>query len=257
MPLDADYRAAMRALVRGISPSFADALSANPSSIDVERARVQHAAYVAALRQAGVTVTELPPLDAHPDGCFVEDCAVIAGGRALLTRPGAPSRQGEVDTVAEALAAWLPLERTTAPATLDGGDVLRVGKTFYVGRTARTNAAGAARLAEVFADHRVVEVPVGDVLHLKCVCTPMDDRRMVLAEGTIDPGIFRGVEVVLVPHEESYAANVLVVNGHALIASGFPATARALAAAGLHVVPLETTEIRKADGSLTCMSLLM
>lgn len=253
---------ATRAVTRGISSTFQQATVMAPSAvpIDVERARRQHAAYVQALRTAGVAVTELPPLHAFPDGCFVEDCALVADGVALLTRPGAPSRQGEEASVGALLESFLRVERTEGPATLDGGDCLRLGKTWFVGRTPRTNAAGAARVAQVFEPlgFRVVEVPVREVLHLKCVCSALDDRRVLLASGSaVDRAVFDGFEVLELPNAESYAANVLSVNGFVVMAEGFPETAKVVAAAGFEVIALDVSEIRKADGSLTCLSILV
>jgi len=252
---------ATRAITRGISSTFHQATVQVPSevAIDVALARRQHAAYVHALQSAGVEVTELPPLDAHADCCFVEDCALVAGGVALITRPGALSRVGEEVAVGAALARWLRVETMSAPATLDGGDCMRLGKTWFVGRTPRTNAAGAARVAEVFEPlgYRVVEVPVRDVLHLKCVCSPLDDERLVLTSGTIPPEAFHGFHVLEVPRHELYASNVLSANDTVVMAEGFPETRRIVAAAGFRVLALDVSEIRKADGSLTCMSVLV
>lgn len=250
---------ATRAITRGISDSFADAVVKAPSAepIDVVRARAQHAAYVRALAGAGVEVLELPPAHPFPDACFVEDCALVASGVALITRPGAPSRQGEEIAVAGALERFVRIETTAAPATLDGGDCLRMGKTWFVGRTPRTNARGAARVAEAFGPlgYRVVEVPVHDVLHLKCVCSPLDDQRVLVAKGALDPEVFAGFHVLEIPAHESYAANVLSVNGHVVMADGFPETRRIVERAGFTVIALDVSELRKADGSLTCCSI--
>ncbi|MCC6993956.1 MAG: hypothetical protein IT370_04945 [Deltaproteobacteria bacterium] len=252
----------MRALVREIAGSFADAVTAvRPDPpIDVARARQQHAAYVAGLEWLGATVTMLEADERFPDGCFVEDCAVIAGGVALLTRPGAPSRQGEVAVAAAALQRLLECVAMAAPATLDGGDCLRIGRRIFVGRSARSNAAGAARLAEVFGPlgYRVTEValPAG-VLHLKCVCSPLGDGRVLVADGVLAPGSLGDVALVTVPPDEAYAANCVAVGGRALMAAGYPRARAAVEAAGLEVRTLEVSETRKADGALTCMSLLL
>lgn len=231
--------------------------SAEP--IDVELARIQHEQYVAALRSTGVEVTVLPPLDAHPDACFVEDCALVAGGTALITRSGAPSRIGEADSIADVLARTHRVERTVAPATLDGGDCLRVGRTWFIGRSARTNADGVRRVREVFGaiGYSVVEVPVREFLHLKCVASPIDEHAVLVAEGTVDLGLFGGVELVTIPRAEAYAANALVVNGTAIVAAGFPHARAALERRGLRIIELALSEIAKADGSLTCMSILL
>ena len=252
---------ATTALVRGISATFRDAIVRHElaSPIDVDLARRQHAQYVAALREAGLAVTELPPLDAHPDACFVEDCALVAGDAALITRSGAPTRMGEADSIARALAATHRVARTPAPATIDGGDCLRVGKTWFIGRSARTNAEGAQRVREVFGPlgFSVVEVPVRDFLHLKCVASRIDDGVLLLAEDTLDTALFGGIEIVSIPRAEAYAANAVVVNGTAIIAAGYPSARAVLERRGLRIAELALSEIAKADGSLTCMSILL
>jgi dimethylargininase len=251
------------ALVRGVPASFDRALAAHRPDppIDVDRARRQHDAYAAALEALGVTVERLPADDALPDSCFVEDVAVAAGGVALITRPGASSRRGEVDAVAAALARHARrerlerLERMEAPATLDGGDCLRVGRRFYVGVSRRTSLEGIARLARAFPDHEVipVEVPAG-VLHLMSVCSPLPGGRVLLAEGTLDPARLPGAEVVLVPRAEAHAANAVAIGDGVLAAAGAPRCREVLAALGLRVIEVDTSELRKADGALTCLS---
>lgn len=246
----------MRALLRGIPDSFPRALAAHApaSPIDVALARAQHRAYRAALEAMGLEVTVLPADEALPDCCFIEDTAVVAGGAALITRPGAPSRRNET-AATEAALAGLRLRKMEAPATLDGGDVMRVGKTFFVGRSARTNADGFAALAAAFPDHRVqaVELPPG-VLHLKCVCSPLGDGRVLLAERTVE---LPGVEVVPIPWEERDAANVVSVGRHAVAPAEFPRALEVLSRAGFTVHPVPTTEVRKADGALTCQSIVI
>src|SRR3954471_2764787 len=140
------------AVVRGVSERFAQALMRDAVALDAERARRQHEDYCRALKALGFELVTLAPLEAHPDCCFVEDTAIVADSVALVTHPGAPSRRGEVDTIAAALAPYLRLERMQAPATLDGGDCLRVGSRWYIGRSERTNAQGIARAREVFGD---------------------------------------------------------------------------------------------------------
>ena len=252
---------ATAALVRGISATFRDALVMHgaASPIDVELARSQHARYVAALREAGLAIIELPPLDHHPDACFVEDCALVAGDIALITRSAAPSRAGEADSIAEALAATHRVARTHAPATIDGGDCLRIGRTWFIGRSARTNAEGAQRVREVFGPlgDTVIEVPVHGFLHLKCVASRIDECTALVAEGSVDLGLFGDVETVTIPRAESYAANAVVVNGTAIVAAGYPHARVALERRGLRIVELALGEIAKADGSLTCMSILL
>jgi len=246
-----------RALVRAVPDSFGAALTmaAKPRPLDPERARAQHAAYVAALRGLGVAVRALPADEACPDCCFIEDTAVVAGDTALLTRPGAASRRGEGEAVAAALADTHRVVRMSGPATLDGGDVLRSGDTLWVGRSGRTDAGGHFAVSLAFPGLRVVPVDVPGALHLQCVATALGPDAVLLAEGTVDPAVFAGREVVLIPQEEAYAANVVALGGAVLVAAGYPATARALAARGLAVVALDMSEFAAADGSLTCLSL--
>jgi len=212
----------MRALVRDIPATFAQALCAQapPSPIDVELARLQHAAYVDALAAAGASVQRLPADDAHADCCFVEDRAVIVDDVALITQPGAPSRRGETAAVAAALAPHVEIARMTGNATLDGGDVMRVGDTIYVGQSGRTNAAGIARLTEVFSRMRIVTVWLpANVLHLKCVVSPLGEDTVLLADESIAPTAF-DANVVRVPVAETYAANAVAVGRHVVVAGG-------------------------------------
>lgn len=258
----ARYGRAVLAITRPMSDRFVDALAAVPPDppIDPALARHQHAAYRAALAALGARVVTLPPDDAHPDACFVEDTAVVIDDLALVTRPGAPSRRGEGAAIAAALAPLVELATMEAPATLDGGDCLRLGRTLFVGRSARTNAAGIARAAQVFAPRgvRVVAVDLPPaVLHLKCVCARLGDDRVLLADGTIDPAVFAGVGIVRVPATEAYAANAVAIGAGVVCADGFPATRAALERAGFAVHAVPTTEVRKADGSLTCLSILV
>jgi dimethylargininase len=251
----------MDALTRTVAARFTDALcAATPDvPIDLALARAQHAAYCQALADAGAAVTTLPAADALPDSCFVEDTAVVAGGVALITRPGAPSRRAEPAAIAEVLGARFELAYVEEPATLDGGDCMRVGTTIYVGRSARTNSAGIARLAQVFEPRgfRVVAIDLApSVLHLKCVCAPLGDDRITLAEGSLPREHFAGLGIVDVPAAESYAANVVAIGGRVLASAGYPRTHEALARAGFLVHVLDTSEFRKADGALTCLSIL-
>lgn len=249
------------AIVREVPASLPRALTHRPPDppIDVARARAQHAAYVDALVAIGLEILRIPADDDHPDCTFVEDVAVVAGGRALVTRPGAPSRRGESPPVAMALAeqAGLELRHMEAPATLDGGDVLRLGDVFYVGVSARSNADGAARLGEAFGARVVrVALPPG-VLHLKSVCSPLAADVVLVAEGTIPPETFAGARAVVVPRGEVPGANAVVSGRAAIIAGGFPRTRELVEAAGFRTVPVDNSELRKADGALTCLSILV
>jgi dimethylargininase len=245
----------IRAITRAVPASFSRALAMTPTTIDVALAREQHAAYRAALVACGAEVEVVEADEACPDCCFVEDTAVIVGTRALVTRPGAPSRRAETPAIAAALRAHVELVEMTEPATLDGGDCMRVGDTIYVGRSARTNEAGIARLADVFGKVIAIDMPPG-VLHLKCVCSPLDDERILLADESIPAACF-AAEVVRIPVAETYAANAVAIGRHVIVADGFPRTHDAIARAGFVPHPVPTSEVRKADGSLTCQSLIV
>jgi dimethylargininase len=250
----------VKAIVREIPDSFASAISAAPRAhpIDVALARKQPAAYCEELEVIGVAVTRLPADERFPDCVFVEDTAVVAGDVALITRPGADARRGETEAVAAELARHVGLARVAAPATVDGGDCMRLGDTLYIGRSARTNAAGIARVTEVFArrgiDVVALDLPPG-VLHLKCVVSPLADGRVLLADGTLPPELFDG-KVVSVPADESYAANCVCIADHVILAAEYPRARDAVSAAGFRVHLVPTSEVRKADGSLTCQSIV-
>ena len=251
----------MRAICREVPETFDRAVVQSPSHEPIQApvAQEQHRAYVRALEGLGLQVEVLPADPRFPDSCFVEDCAVVAEGVGLVARLGADSRRGEEPAIAAALAPHARLETMSAPATLDGGDCLRLGKRWYVGRSQRTNAAGVARLRSVFAPlgFEVIEVRLHGVLHLKCVCSRLDDETMLLADGSIPPEFFRDVRILRVPADEAYAANCLSVRGTVLMPAGFPATRRVVEATGFRVVELDHSEIRKADGAMTCLSIVV
>lgn len=252
----------MIGIVRQVPSSFASALCAElpAEPIDVERARAQHADYVSGLRWLGVDdIVELPADDAMPDCCFVEDTAVVAHGIALIARPGAPSRRAETAAVRAALASRVDVHDMAGPATLDGGDCLLLGDRLYIGRSGRTNADGIARAREVFArvGVSVIEVAVTGALHLKSVCSPLGDDTIVTARGTLPPDAFAGVRVLEITRSDCAAANLVAHGSRALVAAGHPAAADQIAAAGWEIRAIDTSEMRKADGALTCLSVLV
>jgi dimethylargininase len=259
MALAAD--APRAALVRPPSDAFALAISSSGAAIDPERARAQHAAYRAALADL-VEVVALPADEELPDACFVDDCAVVFGGQALLTRPGAPSRAAEPERLAETLAGLVDqLHRMTAPATLDGGDVLRLGRTLVAGRSERTTLAGIGQLTRFVeaAGGRVevAAVPAG-ILHLQSAVTALADDAVVGAAELREQPALRGVaSKLVVPPEEAAAANLLAVGTTAILPAGCPRTAAAVAALGFEVREVDLGEFHKADGGATCLSLLV
>jgi dimethylargininase len=228
--------------------------------IDVMVARVEHARYEEALREAGVDVRRLPPLDHDPDSVFVEDTAVVLDEAAVLTRPGADSRRGEVDTVRTALAPHRPLLTIEAPATLDGGDVLVLERDIFVGLTSRTSAEGVAQLAELLAphDYRVRGVGISGCLHLKSAASRSGPRTVLVNPEWIDAATFTGWNVINVDPHEPHAANVLWLGAVTIIPDGHPRTRKRLTrSAGAELVPVPAGELAKAESGVTCCSLLL
>lgn len=251
------FEAPIHALVRGVPDAYVHCLRPESAAPDVALAREQHARYVAALVDAGVEVVRLDADEAHPDCCFVEDTAVILGGRGLLTRPGAPSRRGECPAIAAALAARCDLQAMREPAVLDGGDVLRAGSLLFVGLSGRTDEAGARELAGVAARDglEVRTVPVVGGLHLKSAVTLVDAGTLVLHAGALDAAPFLAAGLNVLRVDEPAGGNVLALGRRVLVSAAAPATGRLLAARGLDVVMVDVSEFHKGDGALTCLSL--
>ncbi len=226
--------------------------------IDLELARRQHAAYCAALRAAGAEVVTLPADNGLPDSVFVEDAAVIFDEVAVLTTLGAASRRAESAALEPELAGRRPVARIQPPATLEGGDVLRIGRTVYVGQSARTNALGIDALSALIGPHgyRVVPVPVTGCLHLKTACTALDNDTLLANRGWLDLRPFGAMRVLPVAASEPWAANVLRLGGQCLMSAASPATMRQVEALGFHVCPVDISEFAKAEGGLTCLSLI-
>lgn len=226
--------------------------------IDIPRARSQHAAYVATLTDLGAKVVVLPPEPDLPDAVFVEDAAVVLDELAVITNPGAPSRRAEVDSVAHALAGYRPLVRMSSPSTLDGGDVMVIGRSVYVGRSTRTNAEGISWLATCLEpyDYEVIPVGVAHCLHLKSACSYLG-RRVVLANPRwVDVGSLRHRDVLEVAASEPRAANAFRVGSTLVMAGGFPATRAAVEARGFRVRTVELSELQKAEAGGSCLSLV-
>ncbi len=245
------------AIVRPPGPAYAACLRAQPVPIDVGLAIHEHAGYAAALRDAGVHVEVLSELPGAPDAMFVEDTAVVLDSCALLTHPGAPSRRVEVASIHRALAGRRTLHTMLAPATLDGGDVLRIGRRLFVGLSQRTNRAGLGHLAAVAATDglEVIAVTMAGGLHLKSVCSLAGPETLLVHGAGIDRAAFAGhsLEVVEVP--EAAGANVLAFGDRVLVSAAAPRTAALLEARGLRTVPLALSQIQAGDGALSCLSL--
>lgn len=246
------------AITRVPGPDYPLGLTTSSAAApDMELTLAQHGAYVGCLNALGLEVTVLPAAPGFPDACFVEDTAVVVREVAVITRPGAPSRMGETGFIEGALATHRPLARIEAPGTLDGGDILQVGRRFFIGVSDRTNAEGARQLAAILAAHgyesAIIEVAAG--LHLKSSLNYVGaDTMLVTADFAGHPAI-EGFRQIVCPAGEEYAANTLLVNGTLIMPAGYPRTRESLAALGMPIVQLDTSEYRKMDGGLTCLSL--
>jgi dimethylargininase len=231
--------------------------------IDLARASSQHEAYRRALAQAGADVRVLEVNADHPDAVFIEDAAIVLDEIAVITSMGAESRRDEPRAVAAALAPLRRVVHIDAPATIEGGDVVRAGKTLLVGRTARTNDAGIAALRAIIApyDYAVVAVEVRDCLHLKTACTALPDGALLVnrrwAPELPELRELRGFELVPVAPEEPHAANVVAVEGDAIMSSAYPRTAALVAKHARNVLAVDLSEFAKGDGCATCLSLLV
>ncbi len=249
-------RTRLHALVRPPGDSFASAISSTGARIDPALARLQHRQYCQALREAGVQVEVLPPDERYPDSCFMQDPALVIRGTAIVARPGAATRRGEEQLVAPLLRQRFPAVDITPPATLEGGDVLVLADRVYVGRSDRTNAEGIRQLAAVLHPLPVDEIPVSGLLHLLSGVTYLGRSTVLTVRALAARPEFGGLTVLVVPDEEAYACNTLALGDCVIVPEGYPATAAILAAHGFRVFPVPVGEFAKADGGVTCLSLV-
>jgi len=247
-----------QALVRKPGHNFGQGLTtANLGLPDFDLILNQHEAYVGALRSIGLEVIVLEAEPDYPDAYFVEDTAVVTPEVAVITNPGAPSRRGEEKTIEPVLARFRKTIRIKPPGTVDGGDVLMAENHFFVGLSERTNPEGARQLGGILDGHghTWTTVPVGAGLHLKSSVNYLSERTLVLTEALAKHEAFRGFKKFILEPGEEYAANTLWLNDHLIMPAGFPGARKKLETLGLPIIELDTSEVRKMDGSLTCLSL--
>ena len=248
------------AVTRAVSPTLADCeLTHRPRDpIDIAAATTQHTYYEETLRSLGATVVRAPPEPTLPDAVFVEDAALVLDEAAVLTRPGAATRRPEVESIANVLSAYRPLVRIQAPGTLDGGDVLRVGRRLYVGLSSRTNRAGVAQLETLVNawDYEVIPQPVTGCLHLKSAVTRVGEQMLLINPRSVRAECLTAMEMIAVAPAEPDAGNALWVGGAVIYPTHYPQTRERLERAGVHVLLVPSTELAKAEGGVTCCSLL-
>ena len=249
------------AIVRIPSPNISEGLA----TVDLGKpvyaeALKQHAGYIAALEACGVDVSVLEADLVYPDACFVEDTAILAERLAVITNPGAPSRKGEQHAVEHALRDYYHGEQivhVTAPGTLEGGDVMRIGDHFFIGLSARTNEDGASQLIYLLKKHGYTGsmVTLYDMLHPKSGVAHLKDNLLLAAGEFIGHSAFAQYTTIPISMEDAYAANCINVNGTILIPAGYPAVKEKIEENGLSTFEVEVSEFRKIDGGLSCLSL--
>lgn len=248
------------ALVREIPDSFEQAIvSDTEATLDVTTARDQHASYLHHLEKAGHEVVVIPADSAYPDCLFIEDAAVVLGGLGVVTRPGAPSRRGEVDAVADVLGRWFPLVPIEAPGTLDGGDVIVLPGRVLVGRSKRTDSQGIAALSSIAAEAGLATtvVPVHEGLHLKSAVLPIDGETMVVTRGAVDESALAGFRLLHEDERERFRFSALpLVDETIMVTANAPRTSEEIQRLGFEIVPVDISVVQAADGGLTCMSIL-
>lgn len=246
------------AITRRPGANFADGITTRTGSIpDIALAQRQHEIYCRILREVGIEVLELPPALEFPDGCFVEDTAVITPELAVISRPGATSRRGETREIRSILGEIRPTAEIRSPGTLDGGDVLIAHREVFIGLSGRTNTEGARQLAELLAPmgYRAKTISVPEGLHLKSSVTQVDENTLLLTDNLSRHPAFRDFRRWVAAPGETCACNCLWINDHLLVPDGFPETRRRLDRLGSPVIAIDSSEFRKMDGGLTCLSL--
>jgi dimethylargininase len=243
------------AITRAVSPKIAQCelsyLARQP--IDAARAAAQHDLYERRLAALGCTLLHAADAPEMPDAVFVEDAAVVLDEVAIITRPGAASRRGETASIAQVLEKYRRLRHIEPPATIDGGDVLRIGEKLYVGLSERTNEDAIAQLR----DFDAVPIRFRDCLHLKSAVTQVDDATLLLNPQWVDPAQFRGFDSIAVDPREPFGANALRIDDTILYSASYPRTRRRLESRGFHVDVVDVSELEKAEAGVTCCSLIL
>jgi dimethylargininase len=248
------------AITRQVSSSINDCeLSFHARQpIDVPKAIAQHKAYEDCLAGLGVRIVSLPAEPELPDAVFVEDPAVVVDEVAIIANMGAASRRPEASSLAKALALYRPIKFLTEPATLDGGDVMRIGRSVFVGLSQRTNREGIAQLSDLLRvyGYQVEPVEVRGCLHLKSACSYIGSDTVLANRSLIDAERLRGFELLDVPDEEPAAANALLVQDVVMIPASFPRTRALLEQRGFRVQTVDLSELQKAEAGVTCTSII-
>jgi dimethylargininase len=250
----------LTAITRAVSPALANCelsfISRAP--IDLRKARQQHGGYEQLLEKLGARVVSLPAEPDLPDSMFVEDPAIVLDELAVIFPLGTATRRAEVGSLVPALANFRKLEYVALPGTLEGGDVLRIGRKLFVGLTRRSNAEGIRQLAQILApyDYEVISVPVTGCLHLKSAVTFLGRNTLLANKNWFDPAVLAKCDFLEIDPAEPHAANALAISDTVILPLSFPKTRVLVESARFHVTPLDISELQKAEAGLTCSSLL-
>jgi len=246
------------AVVRPVPDSYDRCVRTNVEKIDVALAKSQHSEYCRALQKLGLELIWIKGENTLPDSCFVEDTAVVLGEKAIICNMKTKSRAKEVVGVAKVLEKLKETYYIRPPATIDGGDVLKIEDKVFVGLSARTNSYTTRQLRKILenSNFELIPVTIHNVLHLKSACTYLGNNYVILSKGHFDTDILRDYKKIVVPRGEEYTADCLAINGTILMAKGFPKTKKLIEKEGFFVKELEMSEFRKGEGALTCLSIL-
>jgi dimethylargininase len=249
---NAIVRTPSRSMVKGIT-------SANLGSPDYDKALEQHKAYIHALESAGLEVTILEPLEAFPDSTFVEDTALLTPSCAIITRPGAASRRQEVAEIEDAVKQFYPNNTfyIETPATIEAGDIMMVGKHFYIGLSERTNQEGVEQMLSILKQHGLdgQAVEMKEFLHLKTGVNYLENNNMLVAGEFVTAKEFADFNQIIVEEDEAYAANSLWINGKVIVPTGYRKVQQQIESLGYQVLNVDVSEFKKLDGGLSCLSL--
>jgi len=250
----------LRALTHKVSPDIAscELTYLLRAPIDVELASQQHQAYEAALTRLGVTVKSLSLNEKYPDACFVEDTAVVVDELAVICSMGVASRRGETQLIAEELSAFRELVHISKPATIEGGDVLRIGKQVLVGESGRTNRLGIEALGRILGPlgYKVIPVPTRASLHFKSGCTAIDDETLFLNPDWVETECLKGFDLIFTPNDEPASANVLRIGEIVCLQADFPKSIELIQRRAGRLEVMDMSELRKAEAGLTCSSII-
>lgn len=249
-------------IVRKPSKTICKGITSSPElgQPNYEIALKQHLAYINALKSCDVNVIELEALEEFPDSCFVEDTAVLTKECAIITNPGALSRNKEIEYIINVIEQFYPknkIEYIKSPGTLDGGDVMMVGNHFYIGKSDRTNKEGINQFISILTKYNLFgsEVSLNEVLHLKTGINYIENNNILVSGEFIDKNEFKNFNKIIVQDNESYAANCIWINGTVIIPFGYPQVQKKIQNLGYKTITVDTSEFKKIDGGLSCLSL--